>query len=458
MINQLRMQNFKGWKDTGCIKFAPLTLFFGANSSGKSSIGQFLMMLKQTVDSPDRKAVFFPGNQNSVVQLGSYKEMVHQRNIDNKIKFNYTWSFNNISFEDPITLNQYSGDVLRFEAEVGLMNQDQISLSTENFMYEFFKGDTRVLSIGMKKKGATSYDIVSSNYDLKRKAGRPWDPDSIIRFYGFPNEVAGYHQNADFVQEINLAHEKLFQSMYYLRPIRTNPERFYPWSGIKPESVGATGENTIPALLAARKRRISYKKNKKAYLFEEVIAQKLQQMGLIDKFSVAPVSEQRQEYEVKIRTKGSKDSVDLPDVGFGISQVLPVLVECFYAPHNSIIIMEQPEIHLHPSAQAALADALIDVIYSREDGKDRNIQLIIETHSEHFLRRIQRRVAENKIKNEDISVYFADASISPANLRPLEVDTFGNIKNWPENFFGDEIGDITAHAKAALEKRKGQIK
>jgi predicted ATPase len=80
MLRQLRIQNFKIWKDTGSIRMAPITLFFGENSSGKSSIGQFLMMLKQTVESADRKAVFYPGGKNSAVQLGSYQEMVFHRN------------------------------------------------------------------------------------------------------------------------------------------------------------------------------------------------------------------------------------------------------------------------------------------------------------------------------------------------------------------------------------------
>ncbi|MDQ6950092.1 MAG: AAA family ATPase, partial [Mariprofundales bacterium] len=79
MLKELRIQNFKGWKDTGSIQMAPITLFFGANSSGKSSIGQFLMMLKQTIESSDRKSVFYPGGKNSVVKLGSYREMVFQR-------------------------------------------------------------------------------------------------------------------------------------------------------------------------------------------------------------------------------------------------------------------------------------------------------------------------------------------------------------------------------------------
>ena len=148
--------------------------------------------------------------------------------------------------------------------------------------------------------------------------------------------------------------------------------------------------------------------------------------------------------------------MNLPDVGFGISQVLPVLVQCFYAPEGSIILMEQPEIHLHPSAQSALADVMIDVINSRENGKDRNIQLVIETHSEHFLRRLQRRIAEDSISQEKVSVYFANLTKTPATLESLQIDKFGNIKNWPENFFGDEMGDITAQAKAAMEKRKQQ--
>ena len=102
MFKYLKIQNFKGWKDTGKIEMAPISLFFGANSSGKSSIGQFLMMLKQTVESPDRKAVFYPGGKNSAVQLGSYQEMVFNRNASHKIAFEYRWSLRDtLEIKDP---------------------------------------------------------------------------------------------------------------------------------------------------------------------------------------------------------------------------------------------------------------------------------------------------------------------------------------------------------------------
>ena len=457
MFKKLKIENFKIWQDTGNIRMAPITLFFGTNSSGKSSIGQFLMMLKQTVESPDRKAVFYPGGKNSAVQLGSYKEMVFHRNPELKMSFEYQWEVvDALKIKDSLSGTNYSGDVLTFNSQIGLDTKDQQSLLVDNLKYIITDKNNDVsMSIGMKRRpdSKSEYKVESSKYVLKRKQGRGWSPGAPVRFYGFPDEVVAYHQNADFVQELNLLHEKLFRSLFYLGPLRTRAERLYSWTGIEPESVGYSGENTVAAILAARNRRISLGYKRLTKPFEEIIALKLKDMELIEDFKVNPISEQRQEYEVKIRTKGSKDWVDLPDVGIGVSQVLPVLVQCFYAPANSIIIMEQPEIHLHPSAQAALADVMIDVISSREDGKDRNIQLIIETHSEHFLRRLQRRIAEDKIPQDKVSAYFASVSKAPAKLESLRIDEFGNILNWPENFFGDEMGDITGQAKAAMEKR-----
>lgn len=439
---------------------APITLFFGANSSGKSSIGQFLMMLKQTVESSDRKAVFYPGGKNSPVQLGSYQEMVFRRKPKRKISFEYQWDFEDVlKFKNPLLPGKtYSGGTLNFKAIVGLSEKDNYTPILDNLKYKLIDKNNSILSISMNRRSGPKleYEIIAEKYELIRQQGRAWAPRSPTRFYGFPSEVVAYHQNADFVQELNLRHEELFRSIYYLGPLRTKAERLYSWAGVEPESVGYSGENTVAAILAARDRRISLGYNRQTKLFEEIIALKLKEMGLIEEFKVNPISKYRQEYEVKIRTKGSNIWVELPDVGFGVSQVLPVLAQCFYAPHGSIIIMEQPEIHLHPSAQGALADVMIDVINSRENGTDRNIQLIIETHSEHFLRRLQRRIAEDKLPEEMVSAYFANISKTPATLDPLQIDNFGSIQNWPKNFFGDEMGDITEQSKAAMKKRINQ--
>ena len=453
MLKQLQIKNFKVWADTGKIRMAPITMIFGANSSGKSSIGQFLMMLKQTAESPDRKAVLYPGGKTTSVQLGSYTEMVLHRDPKNHMSFTYEWELGeSLKFKDPLSNKTYSGDTMSFEAEIGLHDQKQNSPVLDRLKYTINNPDQNV-TIGMQRRSGTKseYNVAAEGYTLVRQKGRAWSAKTPYRFYGFPDEVVAYHQNADFVQLINLEHERLFASMSYLGPLRTKAERLYSWTGIEPESVGYAGENTVAAILAARNRKISLAYKRLAKPFEEIIALKLKEMGLIEEFKVKPISEQRQEYEVKVRTRGSKDFVDLPDVGFGVSQVLPVLVQCFYAPPGSIILMEQPEIHLHPSAQSALADVMIDVIHSRENGMARNIQLIIETHSEHFLRRLQRRIAEEKVSQQEVSAYFASIT-KVASLDPLQIDMFGNIQNWPKNFFGNDMEDITTQAKAAMKR------
>ncbi len=454
MFTKLRIQNFKGWKDTGEIRMAPITLFFGANSSGKSSIGQFLMLLKQTVESPDRRAVLYPGGKNSAVQLGSYDQMVYSHDKGLNITLEYQWNLSDaLNIKDPISKQSISGNKLHFEAKIGL---DNGSLSVDCLKYNLTNGNDTALTIGYNRQGTEAkpkFEVNAKHYSLIRKQGRVWPLGAPVRFYGFPDEVIAYYQNAEFTQELNLQHEKLFRSLNYLGPLRTKAERLYSWTGIEPESVGYAGENTVAAILAAHNRKIGLSYRSRYKPFEGIIAHQLKQMELIEEFKVNRISEQRQEYEVKLRTKGSKDWVDIPDVGFGICQVLPVLVQCFYAPAGSVILMEQPEIHLHPSAQSALADVVIDAINSRENGDGRNIQLIIETHSEHFLRRLQRKIAEGKILGEQVEAYFADITKAPARLEPLKLDLYGNIANWPDNFFGDPMSDVIRQSEAAMKKR-----
>jgi len=131
-------------------------------------------------------------------------------------------------------------------------------------------------------------------------------------------------------------------------------------------------------------------------------------------------------------------------------------VQCFYAQPHTTILLEQPEIHLHPAVQMSLADLFIETVNSREDGEDRKIQLIVESHSEHLLRRLQRRIAEKAIAADDVALYWCKLGPEGSILEPLRVNLMGDIENWPDNFFGDELGEMTnrldAAAKAAETK------
>jgi hypothetical protein len=332
------------------------------------------------------------------------------------------------------------------------------------FNYSLRRDGADVLTVKLEASsgGRNESTLTATSYKLVRSLGRKWQLGPPSRFYGFPEQVSAYYQNADFVQDFSLALEQMLKSVCYLGPLRSRGERLYSWTGGEPANVGFAGEHSVSALLAAKERKINtgYKKHKSP--FQKLIAEQLQQLGIIDAFEVRQISSNRKEYEVKIKTPGAPDWVDLPDVGFGVSQVLPVVVQSFYAPTGSILFIEQPELHLHPGAQANLADLFIDVLNAYEAGQPRLVQLIIETHSEHFLNRLQRRIAEDspdkRVRAEDVACYYAQTTGTESVLEPLQVDMFGNIQNWPPNFFGDSMGDLMEMQRAAAERRMGPTK
>jgi predicted ATPase len=458
MLNGLQIKNFKAWGDTGKLRLAPITVFFGANSSGKSSIGQFLLMLRQTAESPDRHRILHPGDgRTTPIDLGTYKDLVHGHDEAKHLEFSLSWGLDHeLKVKDVKNDCVFAGDRIVFEADIGVVKEGGSPL-LHSMRYGLAGAEGESLAIGMKAKDpqGKEYELVTEKFLPVRTQGRPTQIPRPIRFYGFPDEVPAYHQNVDFSKDLNLQLEQRLKSIFYLGPLRAKPTRTYVWSGEVPESVGWTGERVIDSILSARGREISKLKNQKLKPFEEVIARWLKSMDLIQSFRVSPISENRREYEVLVKTKGSASEVNLTDVGFGVSQVLPVLVECFYAPAGSIVVMEQPEIHLHPAVQAHLADLFIEVIRSWEEGRARDTQLIIESHSEHFLRRLQRRIAEGKVSREEVAIYVCGMDKGQGHIEPLDIDIFGEIRNWPTDFFGDPMEDLSAMMDARADRMGG---
>lgn len=456
MLENLRIKNFKGWKDTGVIDLAPITVLFGSNSSGKSSIGQFLVMLKQTVRQSDRKTVLLLNGPQASVDLGSVSDVFYDHNIEKDMEFHFKWDMDEKAEIENFSKKD-SYDQIEFEGAIQVSDPETQYLEVNRFKYRLYEEEELKLSVGMKKEteedGKRRY-VLDSDSNFKRiKAGKGWKLTEPVKFYGFSDAALAYYKDSDFLQDLNLHQEDFFSKFYYLGPMRTKTKRTYSWSGVNPESVGDAGENTIAAILSAKKQEKRLKFQNKHYKeFEVIISESLKKMGLIEEYKINKVGE-RQEYEVKVRIKGSDRYVGLPDVGFGVSQVLPVIVQLFYAPDNSVIFIEQPEIHLHPNAQSLLADVIIDAIHMREDGKERRIQIIIETHSEHLLRRLQRRISEEKITTSDMKAYFAKNSLRSLKLEKLKVDDYGNILNWPDGFFGDMEEDMYQQSMNALNRR-----
>ncbi|MBI2839682.1 MAG: DUF3696 domain-containing protein [Acidobacteria bacterium] len=455
MITRLRIQNFKAWKDTQSIRLAPITVFFGANSAGKTSLHQLLLMLKQTAQSSDRQRVLHPGGDQSIVDLGTVQDLVFAHQGTARIEFEIEWSLNaELRVKDTLAETEYRGERMSFAAKIAPRDGKLPSLVVENMRYQLGVAAEGGLAVQMIEQPnfPGRYEIACDGPPLVRQRGRAWPLPAPIRFYGFPDEVRAYFQNADFVADLTLAFEQMLSGLHYLGPLREYPRRTYMWSGERPEHVGTRGASAVEALLAARDRFLNRRPKAKKEPFERVVARWLKAMGLIEEFEVHRVAPHLKEYEVRVRTAGSPHMVSLMDVGFGVSQVLPVLVECFYVPSGATIIFEQPEIHLHPRVQAKLADLFIEAIHMREAGKSRGVQLIIESHSEHFLRRLQLGIAEEKLKPEEAALYFCEPGSEGSRIHELQLDLFGNIDNWPDSFFGDELGDLAAMNDAAMQR------
>lgn len=442
MFTQMRLKNFKGWEDTGQVRLAPITLFFGPNSSGKTSLLQSILLLKQTAASSDRSRVLYPGDDRSLVDLGTVPELIHGHATGSTIEAALSWTL-------PQALALPNSDKvahLGFNTQVRLSPEGQPYAESLNYTL----GDD--VSVGMVRQDGDHYNLAATGVYLKRRQGRPWPLPAPIRFYGFPDEVANYYQDAQWLSDLVLALEKQLDRVHYVGPLREYPKRTYLWAGEKPENVGTKGELAVPALLAARTdgRKIprGEGKGRRYHPFEKIIAEWLQTMEAIASFKVVAVAKNRKDYEVRVQRTAESPEVLITDVGFGISQLLPVLVQCYYAEPNSTVIFEQPEIHLHPRLQAAMADVVIDAAQSG------NVQFIVESHSEHFLRRLQRRVAEETITNETVALYRCDVDQGKSALEELAVDEYGNITNWPKDFFGDEMGDLAAMTKAGIRRRR----
>ncbi len=456
MLTHLHIRNFKAWKDTGPIRLAPLTVIFGANSAGKSSLGHLLLALQQTARSTDRKRALHLGDSSALIDLGTFADCLHGHDLSKPLNFELGWQLPKaLDVHDPLVPSgRYSGDqmFLKVEMVAGKLGQPEVQVMN----YELKKKEHLVLDVMMRRDENRKLALTSERYGFKMADGRRWPLEEPEKFYRLSDTTAARFKNAGFMADFALATESMLDSISYLGPLRNHPQRIYQWSGDTPASVGQMGEYAIAAILAAQSegRRLNRGPNRPKHGFAEFIAAWLKDLGVIHDFSVRPVAEGRKEYEVLVKTHAKAPEVKITDVGFGVSQVLPALVQAYYCPPYSTVWMEQPEIHLHPQVQAELADVFISATQSRENGKERHVQLIVESHSEHFLNRLQRRVAEGVVAPTDVAVYFCRRSGSVTELEPLRLNVFGEIENWPDNFFGDEMADIAGRTLAAMQRKK----
>lgn len=456
MLRDLQLQNFKSWRKVG-LKFGKVTGLFGTNSSGKSSLIQFLLLLKQTKNATDRGVVLDFGGPDQYVNLGGFLDVVYRHQTSSVIDWYIEWDLpKKRIINDPLgkrTDVLASDDALGIWSEVRYKNKQ---MACEHLEYVF--GNYSFFTTP-KKSGSTEFILHADDgedhekFKFKRIKARAWALPGPIKTHLFPDQAKTYFQNSDFLSLFESEYEAQMDKMFYLGPLREPPKRDYSWAGTSPVDVGKKGELTVAAVLSAtlrnERRNLGGKTRYKS--FQEMIAYWLKELGLIESFEISEIGEGSNLYRAYVTKDRNSAPALLTDVGFGVSQVLPALVLLYYVPEGSTVFMEQPEIHLHPSVQSGLADLILCV------SQTRNVQVIIESHSEHLLRRLQRRIAEENARAEDIKLFFCDQVKGESVLSELELTEFGDIKNWPESFFGDEMGEISATRKAALRRKIAMV-
>ncbi len=258
-----------------------------------------------------------------------------------------------------------------------------------------------------------------------------------------------------------------FNNIHYIGPLRDEPHRYYQFFDIRELNIGNKGQNAPQILTLHADSEIPVFKifeiKNNQILFSDFKCEDLTlQKGLSKWFEILglpdinPKLVEKILFKIMVNLLKKDSNVSLQDVGFGISQILPVYIESLKMNKGHTLILEQPEIHLHPKMQSNLADFLLCMMLS---GKN----FIVETHSEYLINRICLRIAQDQknILNDMISIVFVDPPKSHkekgfegSKINKIALNKYGEIENWPIGFF-DEM-DYNKILKAAIDKRRNE--
>lgn len=207
----------------------------------------------------------------------------------------------------------------------------------------------------------------------------------------------------------------------------------------RPKDVGIFGELTIPVLSHIQHDDDYLETMNKIHYWAD-------EFGLTGIVTRLVEGAKKPGQSLKVVNKKTRVQSNIVDTGFGLNQLIPIIVQCFYAPKGSLIVIEQPEAHLHPRAQAKLVDFFIDVV------KFGN-KILVETHSEHLLLRLQTRVAENKIAPNIITVHYFEQIEKGTKITNMKINQKGFFESpIPKGFFEEGFNEALAHLKASQPK------
>lgn len=436
MLRRIFLENFRAFESLD-IELSKVNLFFGPNNAGKSAILSCVNLLAQTLESADPyAAVLLSGKFED---LGSYRDMVHGNDARRHVKIGIGFDIQEPRWSKPARGKARVRDMVEYGGELAVVLEYQprkrrivVRGSNINAQGETVLA-TRLAAGGERQvveKAASRFGDLTPS-----RLSRLLSMNHFLPMIGLP--YARNWRQADVSTAFRLAGElnrfgrsarSLLEGVEFIGPFRSKAERVYALSGESPSTVGVRGDKAVDVLisdfLAGGKRRKRVGEQVSAWLRNAEVASDMQPRILSPRH-----------VEIQVGHRYSGESQNLADVGYGCSQILPILVAGFNRPPGSTLIVEQPELHLHPRAQAELGTFILDV-------QERGLQVLIETHSEHLLLRLQSHVASGKLRPEDVAVYYVytDKVAERKTVKRLQLGNDGLFKEkWPEGFFPERL-------------------
>lgn len=430
-ITKIRLRNFKCFADSGDIPLAPLTVLFGRNNTGKSSILQSLLLLRQTLDSPeygprlDLRGPYYPA--------GTYADIVHQHKTAQNVLMEFQVDFVGAKGSATIKL-EFTSDEPQPPRLLRLNVQGDPSVERLEIRRGRGRDGPYELRIGGKLRGGEK--VAAFQFPLNRffpligkeppRRGRPSEK------YDLSRTVA--RRALDSL-------ERTLRSMRAVGAFRNQPDRRYEYQGRPPEIIDAEGRFVVDALIEDATRRGA----KRGQLLR-MVNRWLKEVGRIRIMPLRRISKLARIFELRLKDIESGRWANFADVGSGIGQAFPVFVEGLRTPSGGTFLVQEPEIHLHPDAQMGMADFLISLAKSGR-------RVIAETHSENLLLRVRRAMipADSKkprLAPSDVSIlYVATTPDGSSHVIPLEIDDMAQIANWPKGFMEEATEERMAILK-----------
>lgn len=452
----IRWKNYRVFTDTGWVELRPLTVVIGTNSSGKTSLLSPLVLLSQTMlSAEDVGSPIIP--HGKLIDVGSYKNYVNEHSVKKNVSLAFRFESNPTPSKPQLkSVGTYPPGAIEVKLKSGTTHQ-----GARLWSYEIF--DVYCRSYLKHNRGARGYKlsgvipantltsderaaiaasspmnfvftptvtISALNQVSAKRGGEGQQPKKKQFSKGFTHYLMAIGRARDRLTDI-------FYQLSYIGPIRNAANRFYRIRGEAPPTVGAHGEDA-PQIFFHASANLKHRINKWIKKFE---------FG--DKLTCPKVGDDL--FELNLTRQSLTQNI--ADAGFGVSQVIPLIVQACAARKDTLTIAEQPEIHLNPRLQGMLAELFVEMATTRH-------RIVVETHSEHLLIRLRTLVASGKISPDDVAVYFVERGATGSRVREVPIDETGSIADgrWPEGFFDDSLRESLALAAAQHEARKRVVK